>query len=506
MSRLRGAALTLVAAACVTMNAQSTAPAPYWPADHWRTATPESQGIDSQALAAAIAQVREKQWGVHSLLVIRHGNAVADVDFYPYRSTAPHDLASVTKTITSTLTGVAVGNGLLKLNQTVVSFFPKDAPADADEQKRAITVGHLLRMESGLDCGFLPGEQELERMKRSAHWVQFALSLPMKYDPGTRPAYCSPGYHLLGSVIGAAARMSEADFARKHLFGPIGIRDVIWADDPQGRSHGWGDSHLYPRDVAKLGYLYLHGGECNGKQIVPRDWVTMSITPPTAARGEPGGFGIEWGATDGPNGWQFGGTGRGGQSLIVWPDLDMIVVITAGGNAGQLAPLIRQAVKSEQPLPANPTAGQALQKSTAAAAAPPAALPVSPAPAIATTISGKVFQFPVNPSRLDSLALTFGKAGEAWVDLKYYGAPLRVPIGLDGVYRIGPHGPFKLPAGATGKWTSDQNFVLDLNFIANINHYTLDIRFTTEHTIQVRADEASGLIRNGQLIGTASVK
>ncbi len=243
----------------------------------WRTATPESQGLDSQALASAIAQVREKQWGTHSLLVIRHGFVVADADFYPYRSTAPHDVASVTKTITSTLTGVAVANRILRLDQPVLSFFPKESPADADERKRAITVENLLRMESGLDCGFLPGEQELERMKRSANWVAFALALPMKYDRGTRPSYCSPGYHLLGSVIGAAAKTSELDFGRKYLFDPLDIKDVVWGDDPQGRSHGWGDSHFYPRDIAKLGYLYLHGGEWKGQQIVPRDWVTMSI-------------------------------------------------------------------------------------------------------------------------------------------------------------------------------------------------------------------------------------
>src|SRR6187431_904379 len=203
---------------CGAGHAQSQAPAPYWPGAEWRTATPESQGLDSQALASAIGQVRQQKWGTHSLLVIRHGFVVAAADFYPYRSTAPHDVASVTKTITSTLTGVAVANGMIKLDQQVVSFFPAETPPDADERKREITVENLLRMESGLDCGFLPGEQELERMKRSDNWVAFALALPMKYDRGTRPSYCSPGYQLLGSVIGAAAKSSELAFGRKYLF------------------------------------------------------------------------------------------------------------------------------------------------------------------------------------------------------------------------------------------------------------------------------------------------
>ena len=489
-------------AACGAVRAQAPAPAPYWPGVEWRTATPESQGLDSQALASAIGEVRQQKWGTHSLLVIRHGFVVAAADFYPYRSTAPHDVASVTKTITSTLTGVAVANGMIKLDQKVVSFFPAETPPDADERKREITVENLLRMESGLDCGFLPGEQELERMKRSPNWVQFALSLPMKYDRGTRPSYCSPGYHVLGSVIGAAGRTSELEFGRRYLFDPLNMKDVVWGDDPQGRSHGWGDSHFYPRDVAKLGYLYLHGGEWNGKQIVPRDWVAMSIAPTTAARTEPGGFGVEWNATNGPNGRQYGGTGRGGQTLIVWPELDMIVVSMAGGNAGQLTTLVRQSVKSDQPLPENPAGLSQLRNAIAAATMPPDATPVAPLPAIAATVSGRSFRFPINPSRIDSLALTFAKDGTAAVDLAYYGDPLHVPIGLDGIYRVGPHGPFRLPAGATGAWTSDSEFRLDVNFIANINHYTLAMRFQPDQTLEVTVDEASGLMRNGKIVGT----
>jgi CubicO group peptidase (beta-lactamase class C family) len=483
------------------VTAQSPAPT-YWPGVQWRTATPESQGLDSQALASAIAQVREKQWGTHSLLVIRHGFVVADADFYPYRSTAPHDVASVTKTLTSTLTGIAVARKLLRLDQPVLSFFPKESPADADERKRAITVENLLRMESGLDCGFLPGEQELEKMKRSTNWVAFTLALPVKYDRGTRPSYCSPGYHLLGSVIAAAAKTSELEFGRQHLFDPLDIKDVVWGHDPQGRSHGWGDSHFYPRDIAKLGYLYLHGGEWKGRQIVARDWVTMSIAPVVGPRTEPGGFGLEWNATNGPNGRQYGGTGRGGQSLIVWPDLDMIVVTTAGGNAGQVTTLIRAAVKSDQPLPADEAGNARLRDAIAAAAMPPPATPPRPAPATAGEISGRLYRFPINSSRIDSLALTFASNGTATVELTYYGKPFRIPIGLDGVYRIGPYGPFGLPAGATGSWRSDTEFVLDVNFIANINRYTLAVTFLPDRTIQVSANEASGLIRNGKLLGT----
>ncbi len=137
-----------------------------------------------------------------------------------------------------------------------------------------------------------------------------------------------------------------------------------------------------------------------------------------------------------------------------------------------------------------------------AAARPPAASPAPALPATAAAISGRVYQFPINSSRIDSLALTFAKDGSATVELAYYGRPLRIPIGLDGVYRIGPHGPFGLPAGATGTWRSETEFLLDVNFIANINHYTLAITFLPDRTIEISANEASGLIRNGKLVGT----
>ena len=168
--------------------------------------------------------------------------------------------------------------------------------------------------------------------------------------------------------------------------------------------------------MAKIGYLYLHGGEWNGKQIVPRDWVAMSIKPPSGGRGEPGGFGIEWNVTNGANGLQYGGTGRGGQILIVWPDLDMIIVSNGRRECGDnWRRMIRAAVKSDQALPANPDGDALLKQKSGDAAKAPAAVPVPPMPAMAKTISGNTYSFPVNSSRLDSLRLVFDAGGERFL-------------------------------------------------------------------------------------------
>src|SRR6202051_2644105 len=115
-----------LSAMCLTSGGQSST---YWPSQKWRTAPPESQGIDSAALATAIDQVIEKPLGVHSLLVIRHGYAVVDAMFYPYDGNTPHDLASVTKTVTSVLTGIAVDRKLIRLDQPLLPLFAKESPA-----------------------------------------------------------------------------------------------------------------------------------------------------------------------------------------------------------------------------------------------------------------------------------------------------------------------------------------------------------------------------------------
>ena len=187
--------------------------------------------------------------------------------------------------------------------------------------------------------------------------------------------------------------------------------------------------------------------------------------------------------------------------MIVWPELDTVAIILAGGNPGDLGPMIRKAIRSEQPLPANPEAYRRLTARVAKAAQGPPASPVAPLPALAAKISGAVYGFPVNPSRLDSLALEFRSPADARVTVKYQGDSLTFPIGLDGRYSLAPCGPFGLLGGAMGRWSSPNEFLLDLNFIANINHYTLRLRFEGDR-LEMTADEASGLVRDGHITGT----
>jgi hypothetical protein len=163
---------------------------------------------------------------------------------------------------------------------------------------------------------------------------------------------------------------------------------------------------------------------------------------------------------------------------------------------------VASAVKSDSALPENAEANRLLHQKIAEAEKTPATQPVESAPAMASQVSGKYYELPRNRSRLDGISLVFGKQGapEAQVKFRYVGQDLSMPVGLDGVYRLGPNGPLHLLAGARGHWTSDSDFLLDLNFISNINHYTLAMHFAGD-SVDIAASESSGLIRNGHITG-----
>ena len=153
------------------------------------------------------------------------------------------------------------------------------APDDSDPRRRNVSVRHLLTMTSGFDCDTEGGEKALAAMRHSPDWAAFALAIPMRADPGSLYAYCSCNNHLLSSIITATTGKSLLEFRQKDLFGPLGITDVVWPADPKGRTHGWGDLHLYPHDMARLGLLYLNRGRWGSVQIVPANWRISRIGP-----------------------------------------------------------------------------------------------------------------------------------------------------------------------------------------------------------------------------------
>mgnify|MGYP001056266325 FL=1 len=211
--------VTLIIITCLLISSQLMAQS-YFPANQWRTATPESQGGNSKLLAKGIREIEKNYSGqINSVTVVTNGYMVLDAYVPPFDANTLHDLASVTKSFTSTLIGIAIKQGLIKdVNQKVISFFPDRKIKNPHLWKNEMTIEHLLTMRSGQKVIVENGEVTLFQMMSSPDWLQFMLDLPMETKPGTKFIYNSGGVYLLTAIIQKVSGMSALEFAKKHLF------------------------------------------------------------------------------------------------------------------------------------------------------------------------------------------------------------------------------------------------------------------------------------------------
>ena len=327
--------------------------------DGWKTASADSLGLDSGRLAALTAALRAwPELGVHAILIERSGRLVYEeyFDGFDERWGQPlgrvtmtrdtkHDLRSLTKSVISALAGIAVGSGAIRsLDQPVVEWFPEFPELNTAERRR-LTLGHVLAMTTGLEWNEEvpyndPRNDEI-RMTRDSQPLRYALSRRFAHDPGEEFTYNGGLTQVMGAVIERATKSSLEDFARTRLFEPLGITDVEWMGDLAGMPSAASGLRLRPRDLAKFGSLYLHGGQWNGKQVIPADWVQLSTRRHFRFRPRTGpdaggefGYSYFWWYSCIPN---AGGlieartaVGNGQQRVFVLPGLDMVVTILAG--------------------------------------------------------------------------------------------------------------------------------------------------------------------------------
>lgn len=466
-------------------------PAPdYWPTRGWREATPESQGMSSALIADALLEARARNVPVHAVLVVRRGVVVLDANFYPFRRGDRHDLASVTKSVTSVVAGAGIAAGRLAHDTPLADVLP--GLDTSDPRRRRITIENLLAMRSGLDCGFARGERELSAMQLSPNFVDFALRIPMRSEPGTEFGYCSPNYHLVSAAIQRAVGISEERFARRALFEPLGIANVNWPRDPQGVTHGWGNLQLTPRDAAKIGFLYLHGGRWERRQLVSRDWVVRS----TATRASSGRnlYGLGWwSSTDAPPGF-YEANGRGGQRISVWPEKDLVAVLLGGGyEPGVIGGPLLRALLADTALPPDPAGLDRLRAALDSIAAPPPPAPVSRSP-LERAVSGRVFAVDSNSLGLRRIAIAFSDGAVATVRLDLRDRMLVIPLGLDNRLRIAGQDVDGIRPGGRAIWRTPLQFVVEVDLIGKIDHYTLAITFAGDE-ITTELSERTGLMR-----------
>ncbi len=285
--------------------------------------------MDSAVLAQGLAYVGSAGKELHSLLVVRDGQLLSETYWPPYERNQKHVLNSCTKAFVSALTGIASDGGLLREDDAVLKYFPEETPRNLDDAKKAITIKHLLTMSSGISWPQSGPDNVSDQMGKSRDWVKFILDRPMAAAPGAVTNYSNGDSHLLSAIIGKVTGFPALEFAHKRLFGPLGIDDVRWDADPQGRSIGSAALYMRPVDMTKLGLLYLASGAWNGQRVLSADWVRKSFTAHTKmpARGGAADYGYYFWLY--PERKLFEAWGGAGQRIGMFPELGVAVVMTA---------------------------------------------------------------------------------------------------------------------------------------------------------------------------------
>lgn len=304
----------------------------YWPTEGWRVSTPEKHGMDTAKLMTADAFVRGRLPDAYSLLVVRNGFIVFEKYYLqgnPNRYSVVH---SVTKSVMSTLIGIALDKGYLPgVEQNISEYFPEYFTDELDPRKKEISIDHLLTMSAGFkwnDWG-----PELYDWIWSTDTARYTLNLPLDNTPGAVFNYNSSISHLLSIILTKATETSTIEFADQHLFKPLGIRHRYWGHDLQGFNFGGFGLALSARNLAKIGFLYLNDGYWDGQPIVPESWVKESTRQQIQAHPHPiygqFAYGYQWWVKDVDGCRSYRAWGRRGQYIVVVPQLDLVIAVTS---------------------------------------------------------------------------------------------------------------------------------------------------------------------------------
>jgi len=290
-------------------------------------ATPESQGVRSDAVLACIEALDARLAHMHSLVVVRRGQVIAEGWWAPYRADLPHALFSLSKSVTSTAVGLLVEEGRLSLDDRVVDLLPDVAPEAIDERLAGMRLRHLLSMSTG------QARDGLEGVGGTTGWARRILGVPVVHAPGTRFMYQTGATYLLAAIVTRTTGERLLDHVTSRLFAPLGIEGATWERSPDGIDvGGWGLS-MTTEDVAAFGQLYLQRGAWQGRQVVPEPWVATA-TMAHVDNGDPAlpsdwtqGYGFQfWRSRHGG----YRGDGAFGQLCLVMPGQEVVVAATAG--------------------------------------------------------------------------------------------------------------------------------------------------------------------------------
>lgn len=438
--------------------------------------SPESVGISSKAILAFLRDVEaervampERHLELHSLMVLRHGKVAAEAWWAPYRADDVHLLYSLSKSFTSTAIGMLVQEGRLSVEDHVLSFFPEDAPTEPSEHLRAMTVWNLLTMTTGQDADDVAAFYRAE----DGNWVREFIARPVPYAPGSEFRYNSGATYMLSAILTKLTGESVLDYLRPRLFDPLGVEKATWESDPRGRSvGGWGLS-LTTEAIARFGLLYLQNGKWESRQIIPTQWVE-DATRAQVPNGDDAnsdwcqGYGYQfWRCRHGA----YRGDGAFGQTCMVLPEQDMVVVLTATAYDHQT--LFNRiytnilAACSAAPLPTDEAGNRALAEQFAKLASP------GPIGQTVCEINPRVYRSDAGKT----LRIHF-VAGETHLVCEEFSISIGNGHWLRGAAKILPR-ETELYA-AQGAWTAEDVYSIKIRFVESPAALNLTLHFEAD--------------------------
>ena len=315
--------------------------------------TPESQGVSSTQIRKFIETADQKINTMHSFMLVRHGQVVAEAWWKPEAPDKRHVLWSLSKSFTSTAVGMAVAEGKFSIDDPVLKFFPEEAPANPTDKLKAMRVRDLLTMSTGHQ------EEPKVRDIKDQTWVKTFLNHPVPHKPGAHFQYNTPATFMLSAIVQKTTGQTVVEYLKPRLFDPLRIEAPQWDANPEGITLGGYGLHVRTEDIAKFGQLYLQKGQWNGKSLLSADWIAMATSKQVSNGSDPS---KDWDQGYGFQFWRcrhngFRGDGKDGQFCIVLPDQDAVIAITAntGDMQGELNVVWDQLLPAfkDGPLPEN---------------------------------------------------------------------------------------------------------------------------------------------------------
>jgi CubicO group peptidase (beta-lactamase class C family) len=462
--------------------------------DGMRRSVPEKEGVYSHGITDFLEEVDNHELELHSFMFLRHNKVIAEGWWYPYKPVVNHIMHSVSKTFTSTAIGFAVKEKLLTVDDRVVSFFPDELPPVVSPGLERLTIKHLLSMTTGQEA--VP-----ELNSSTADWVQLFLAVPVVNEPGAVFQYNSYASYMLSAIIQKVSGMTAMEYLTPRLFEPLGITGVQWEEGAQGISAGGWGMRIKTADMAKLGQFYLQKGKWDKKRLLSEAWINEAtavriyqVDNPTFEQE----MYDDWAQGYAYQLWRcthnaYRADGANGQFIIVMPDQDAVIAITARvSDAQKVLSLLWEHVFPSimgRPLKENPEANDMLVSKLASLQIADPSRTEEELPVLRETERSYVME--PNERQIKDITFGFDAQGYCLLSLTDEGGSSSFLFGQDGwlygeTERLSPYflNPRRNPEGLApfqvagyGSWTTAGRLELRLLFLNDSQYETYSCSF-----------------------------